>query len=567
MDRAGGVEDLERLALAAQLLPDPLLVRSGQGVILGCNDAFARLCGARPGDLQGKPWREALPSGIIRAFSRADRHGAVVLFMLSVSDREGRKHNYALRQVRHEAEGQILGWVSVARDVTRYSRDTETMQLLQIAEAFVSRSYQDLQKSFAPTMERLARAMGARGSFVFQIHRERRVLRLLCQWWQEGLRNHPVPEEQPLKSAWWEDVREKGAPLLGYPLKSLLPGGTGEAGEAGSIYPVYAQKEILGVLVLVEPRSQEGHLPELVATLLAGVIVRRDIEKLLNAYSADLEKRVQERTSDLNVAYETLKQTQVQLVQADKMASIGQLAAGIAHEINNPIGFIKSNASTLVQHCRLVAQLARQEEPPPAGDELGEVLQEIQEMAGDIQEGTRRVEDIVGNLRTFARMEDGHQAIAQLNELIETSLRVINNELKYKVTVHRDYGDLPEIPCRPDRLNQVFVNLLVNAAQAIEDQGDIWITTGLDEDQVMIQISDNGPGIPPEHQSRIFDPFFTTKDVGKGTGLGLSIVWDIIRSHRGTIVLESAPGQGASFTISLPVHNEGLSVEEVMRDF
>ncbi|POR00587.1 hypothetical protein AU468_09580 [Alkalispirochaeta sphaeroplastigenens] len=562
MDRAVGVEDLERLARVTQLLPDPLLVRSAGGRILGCNQAFARLCGLRPRELEGKPWQESLPPGIVRAFSRADRHGAVVLFMLSVSDGEGRKHTYAVRQVRHEAAGEVLGWVSVARDVTRYSKDAGAAQLLQIAEAFVNRSYQDLQKAFAPTMERLVRVMGARGGFVFQAHREARVLRLLCQWWQEGQEGAVVPEEYPLKSPWWEDLLKEGT-RRGYSLKGVLPEGSGER---GTIYPVYAQQEVLGALVLVEPRSEAGHLPELVATLLAGVIVRRDIEKLLNAYSADLEKRVQERTSDLNVAYETLKQTQVQLVQADKMASIGQLAAGIAHEINNPIGFIKSNATTLEHHCRLVGQLALREGGDAAEGELREVLQELQEIAADIREGTRRVEDIVGNLRTFARMEDGHQALAQINELIETSLRVINNELKYKVTVHGDYGDLPEIPCRPDRLNQVFVNLLVNAAQAIHDKGDIWITTGLDEDQVMIQISDNGSGISPEHQSRIFDPFFTTKDVGKGTGLGLSIVWDIINSHKGTIVLESAPGEGTTFTISLPVHNEGLSLDEVMRN-
>jgi two-component system NtrC family sensor kinase len=260
------------------------------------------------------------------------------------------------------------------------------------------------------------------------------------------------------------------------------------------------------------------------------------------------------------------------MLQSEKMASIGQLAAGVAHELNNPIGFVASNLNTLNKYLeRLVAFITAQTQlvtrAAPAGVQqettalrqslkIDYILQDLGQLISESLDGTNRVCKIIQDLKTFSRADQGDYKLADLTECLESAITIAWNELKYKATLRRDYGDIPRIKCYPQQLNQVFMNLLVNAGHAIEKKGEISITTRADDDTVSIAIADTGGGIAPDHLTRIFEPFFTTKDVGKGTGLGLSISYDIIKRHRGEITVASAVGAGTTFTVTLPLDAE-----------
>ncbi|MCK5230469.1 MAG: response regulator [Desulfobulbaceae bacterium] len=267
---------------------------------------------------------------------------------------------------------------------------------------------------------------------------------------------------------------------------------------------------------------------------------------------------------------ERLKESQSQVMQQEKMASIGQLAAGVAHEINNPIGFISSNLSSLTTYFQRFKEFIEFQSNTLAGLNDSKIDQEIAakrkalkldyllEDVGDLikesLEGTERVKEIVLNLKSFSRVDERKYIAADINECLDSTLNIVWNELKYKAKVEKDYGDIKAIKCFPQQLNQVFMNLLVNAAHAIEKEGTISIKTRQNDEFIYVSISDTGRGIPPEHLSRIFDPFFTTKKAGEGTGLGLSIVYDIVRkTHKGDITVDSEVGKGTTFTIKLPV--------------
>ncbi|MBI4681676.1 MAG: PAS domain S-box protein [Nitrospirae bacterium] len=275
------------------------------------------------------------------------------------------------------------------------------------------------------------------------------------------------------------------------------------------------------------------------------------------------------RSSELENAYSELKATQAQILQREKMASIGQLAAGVAHEINNPMGFITSNLGTLDKYIHkftdyidaqteALASFESEEVKAKLKDirkklKLDYVLEDIGKLIEESQEGADRVKKIVQNLKTFSRVDQAENKPADINECIESTLNIVWNELKYKTTVEKEYGKLPLLKCYPQQLNQVFMNLLVNAAQAIEKQGVIRIKTWNGDGSINISISDTGSGIPEDKLSKIFDPFFTTKPVGQGTGLGLSITYDIIKKHQGEISVESEVGKGTVFNLRIPV--------------
>jgi two-component system NtrC family sensor kinase len=264
---------------------------------------------------------------------------------------------------------------------------------------------------------------------------------------------------------------------------------------------------------------------------------------------------------ELNALSEQLKMANRQLLQSEKMAAIGQLAAGVAHEINNPVGFVASNLKTLVGYVRQLLELVDQMNEW-GGTELQQLKQrydydfireDINGLLAESAEGVDRVRKIIGALRDFSHTSDETFTQADLHEGIESTLKVVNNEIKYKADVVREFGQLPLIECIAAQINQVVMNLLVNAAHAIEEFGRIVIRTGVEGDQAFIEIEDSGCGIPAELQQQIFDPFFTTKPVGKGTGLGLALSFNIIEKHNGYISLRSEPGKGSCFRINLPL--------------
>ncbi len=266
-------------------------------------------------------------------------------------------------------------------------------------------------------------------------------------------------------------------------------------------------------------------------------------------------------------------------LQTEKLAAIGQLAAGVAHEINNPIGYVRSNLNTIDDYRRdLTAVLQAYESmvrylcesrtalQKDAGDrleslerlkarvDLDAIMEDYPSVITESREGIDRVVRIISDLKKFAHLDGEERETADINAGIESTLNIVWNELKYKTRVVKDLKPLPPVMCYPQRLNQVFMNILVNAAQAIEDQGTIRITTRHEKDQVVITISDTGKGILEEEISRIFEPFYTTKPVGRGTGLGLSVAYRIVKSHGGSIAVDSTPGKGTTFTISIPLN-------------
>lgn len=277
-------------------------------------------------------------------------------------------------------------------------------------------------------------------------------------------------------------------------------------------------------------------------------------------------------TTELEKAYVDLKATQARVVQQEKMASIGQLAAGVAHEINNPMGFISSNLGTLGKYVArfndfiqaqsdLIETLADKDAAAALRDKrkalkLDYILEDGSELIKESLEGAERVRTIVKNLKSFSRVDEAECKDADINECIVSTINIVWNELKYKASLIKELGDIPLTKCYPQQLNQVFMNLLVNASHAIEKQGEITVRTWHDNASIYASVSDTGCGMTSAVVNRIFEPFFTTKEVGKGTGLGLSITYDIIKNHNGDINVESEPGKGTTFIVTLPIVEE-----------
>lgn len=291
-------------------------------------------------------------------------------------------------------------------------------------------------------------------------------------------------------------------------------------------------------------------------------------QDFLAAHSDQLEEQVAEGHIRLNEA-------QAKLVESEKLASIGQLAAGVAHEINNPIGFVKSNFGSLKAYVGDVLEVLNKYEAVepllPPDDETVKCLRafkvsidldflraDIQDLIDQSQDGIDRVAKIIHDLKSFARHDDQPVWVAtNLHACLDSALNVVSNEIKYRADVVKEYGDIPDVECLPAQLGQVVLNLLVNAAQAIGDgpsRGTITVRSGCVRDQeVWVEICDTGCGMAPEQIRRIFEPFYTTKPVGVGTGLGLSISYGIVQRHGGRIEVDSTPGKGSCFRVTLPV--------------
>jgi PAS domain S-box-containing protein len=263
-----------------------------------------------------------------------------------------------------------------------------------------------------------------------------------------------------------------------------------------------------------------------------------------------------------------LEEAQGQLLQSEKMASIGQLAAGVAHELNNPIGFVASNMGSLDGYLKdlfeIVDACGNADQPTPESLERFRALKaekdytfirsDVGQLMQESRDGLARVRKIVQDLKDFSRVGDTDWQWADLHKGLDSTLNIVWNELKYKCKVVKEFGNLPEVYCLPSQLNQVFMNLLVNAAQAIEQRGEVTIRTGtFGQNEVWVEVADTGKGIPKENVNRIFEPFFTTKPVGKGTGLGLSLSYSIVLKHKGRFEVTSEVGKGSTFRVVLPI--------------
>lgn len=263
-----------------------------------------------------------------------------------------------------------------------------------------------------------------------------------------------------------------------------------------------------------------------------------------------------------------LEDAQAQLLQSEKMAAIGQLAAGVAHEINNPVGYVYSNFSSLERYVgdlfRLVesyqaaaaehqdAALCAQLEQANQALDYDFLRSDMADLVRESRQGLERVKQIVQDLRDCSHIDSGDWQEVDLHKGLDSTLKVIWSEIKFKAEVVKNYGELQPVQCLGSQLNQVFMNLIINAAHAIEGQGTIWLKTGTQDDWVFVRVRDSGSGIAPEHLTRLFAPFFTTKPVGQGTGLGLSVSYRIVAKHHGRLEVESELGKGTVFTVWLP---------------
>lgn len=276
---------------------------------------------------------------------------------------------------------------------------------------------------------------------------------------------------------------------------------------------------------------------------------RKRVQEELDRAYANMEQQVQARTLEL-------QRKQAQLVYADKMAALGQLVAGVAHEINTPLGAIKSNTDTLMRSMQRLAEAIEQTTQTQDAAPLRRVAKLLEtsvKLNAINEQAVERIVGIVSSLRQFARLDQAAIDSVDLHQAIDNTLVLVQHQLKHRIQVHKEYGVLPLVQCHPEQINQVFMNLLVNAGHAIEGKGDIFIRTWPEGERVAVELRDTGKGIPPESLARIFDPGFTTKGVGVGTGLGLSIVHGIVDEHHGSIEVESEPGRGTTFRVWLPI--------------
>ena len=277
----------------------------------------------------------------------------------------------------------------------------------------------------------------------------------------------------------------------------------------------------------------------------------------VSAKRKSIEQALKEKNDELQETLLKLKETQQELVMQSKMASLGSLVAGVAHEVNNPIGAVNSSADVSI---RCIDRLDQFLETSQSLDELKnnhqfrQLLTFLRENNQIMLTAGDRIAKIVRSLKNFARLDEAELQEANLHDGLESTLTLVHHEIKNRATVLREYGDVPPVRCYPSQLNQVFMNLFINAAQAIEKDGVVRIKTLSDGTYAYVKITDTGKGIPPENLSKIFDPGFTTKGVGVGTGLGLSISYNIIRKHKGEIRVESQVGRGTEFTLKLPIH-------------
>lgn len=345
----------------------------------------------------------------------------------------------------------------------------------------------------------------------------------------------------------------------------------------GIMFAVLALSVVAASNVVLRPLSelveaiQDLHLGENIIEL--PIKSDNEIGQLTTSFNdlsrriLDAQRALKSKINELEAANLHLKETQSQLVHSAKMASLGQLVAGVAHELNNPIGFIYSNMAHLRDYSeKLIALIDASTDSPRQQQletlkkdyDLDYIRQDLPKLIRSCEDGARRTKEIVIGLRNFSRAEEQSHGPVDIHEMLDNTLNLLNSEFKNRIEVKKQFGQIPAVVCNQTQINQVFMNMLSNAAQAIEGKGIVWITTRPlaasegESERVSISIQDTGPGVPPDVLQKIFDPFFTTKRVGQGTGLGLAISYGIVRAHGGSINVTSKVGTGSEFTVILP---------------
>jgi PAS domain S-box-containing protein len=548
-------------------LPGTAFVKDSQLRLLMANRQLGAVLGMDPNSLIGKTAHDIFPPDFADFVTSLDQQvldaGEHRVFEETFHGR----HNETSMFVIDDGAGQrYLGGLSL--DITdRYHAKERTAALLRINALAGELPEKELLTAGLEMAEKLT---DSQIGFLHFINEDQETLELIT-WTAGALKGCTAAFDAhyPVSQAGvWADCVRKRAPVvfndyMGYAVKNGLP--SGHAPVARLISVPVIEGGLVRMMMGVGNKASDYQNSDVESLQLLG----NDLWRI--ARRGRLEASLIHQVGELVQANQRLSDMQLQLLQSEKMASIGQLASGVAHEINNPIGFVKSNLGSLAGYVDSLLEIVRAYEQVERlhGEAVEPALQAIEQRKKDIDyayvvedvrklidesvEGVQRVSQIVLDLKNFSRTGDVSAQPADLQAGIESTINVVWNQLKYKVDVVREYAPLPLVSCVASQINQVVMNLLTNAEQAISGRGTITVRTGVQADTVWFEVQDTGCGIAPDKQARIFEPFYTSKPVGQGTGLGLSISFGIVQRHGGSITVQSAPGAGSTFRVTLPI--------------
>lgn len=551
-------------------LPGMAYVKDSDCRVLMANRGF-QMIGLDAASMVGKTNLEMLPAPFGEKVTADDQRvlasGKVELIQEEMAGRNYETSKFVI----DDATGhRMLGGITL--DVTARTHHSRLMQaLLEIQEMGIRLGEKELLTQGLELAERLT---GSRIGFLHFVNDDQETLELVT-WTAKALQGCTAVHDAhyPISDAgiWADCFRQKGPVVFNdyaqYPQKHGLPDGHAPLHRLISV-PVL-EGGAVRMMIGVGNKAHDYGAADIETVQLIG----NDLWSIASRNRA--KRKLQQQLVELNAVNTKLSETQGQLLQSEKMAAVGQLAAGIAHEINNPVGFVFSNLTTLADYVedlltidgaytemeeRLQSLapdlLARVHALKTACDHPFVVI-DVRHLLRESGEGLERVKTIVQDLKDFSRTGDTAWERADLQKGLESTLNIVRNEIKYKADIVRELAPLPPVRCIPAQINQVFMNLLVNAAQALDEHGTIVLSSGVDGETVWIAVQDDGCGIAPDKIAHIFEPFYTSKPVGMGTGLGLALVWGIVQRHRGTIDVQSKPGQGTCFTLRLPVDGPG----------
>lgn len=557
-------------------LPGTAFVKDSQLRLLMANRQLGAVLGVDPDTLIGKSAHDIFPPDFADFVTLLDQQvldaGEHRVFEETFQDR----HNETSMFVIDDGAGQrYLAGLSL--DITdRYHAKERAAALLQINTLAGELPEKELLTAGLELAEKLT---DSKIGFLHFVNEDQETLELVT-WTAGALKGCTAAFDAhyPITQAGiWADSMRNRAPMvfndyMGHTAKHGLPSGHAPMTRLISV-PVI-EGGLVRMMMGVGNKATDYQSVDVETLQLLG----NDLWRI--ARRGRLEISLKRRVDELVQANQRLSDMQLQLVQSEKMASIGQLASGVAHEINNPIGFVKSNLGSLAVYVEALLEIVRAYEQVEHvhGEAVEVALQAIEQRKKDIDygyvvedvrklidesvEGVQRVSQIVLDLKNFSRAGDVSAQPADLQAGIESTINVVWNQLKYKVDVVREYASLPLVSCVASQINQVVMNLLTNAEQAISERGTITVRTGMQADTVWFEVQDTGCGIAPDKQARIFEPFYTSKPIGQGTGLGLSISFGIVQRHGGSITVQSAPGAGSTFRVTLPIsHPQALEGE------
>lgn len=520
-----------------QSMVDTLVVLTPDLKITKVNKSLCKLLNYKEADLNTQPVNKIFLDTEYDVFEQIDfknicNDGCVRAIEKTYVTKEGRQVTVLFSaSAIYGDDGGIHGIVCIAQDITLHKKREETLRLLK-------QSVETMQLGLTITDED--------GKIIYVNNAEAKMHGYMVDELIGKEVRIFAPEEL------WDS--ESGASEYESNIRESI-----NLRSDGTTFPVQLITDVV---------TDNQYKPVGLITLCEDITERKLLEEKLKQYNQELEDEVKKRTTELVETNEKLKDSQEQLIQSEKMVSLGILTAGIAHEINNPLGFVYSNINSMDKFLKkilaVVSSFEHFELPPDIKTEFEKqkelvnynyVVNRMEQLVDRTKDGINRIKKIVMDLKSFSRLDKSELSITNFNESIDSTLSLMYHEYKDRIVINKEYGDIPDIECYSAKINQVLMNLLINACQAIEKSGEITIKTFEENEVVNIVIKDSGNGIPKEVQNRIFDPFFTTKPVGVGTGLGLSISYKIIKQHGGELGIESTNGQGTTATIKIPVHS------------